>query len=169
VSEANPASDAVSSRRPHPGVRPAKGGEVGTARDELLALLWEATFGTRKNFGMYGQIQIQIRDVTPERLTVTISTRNALEGTWLAENVRNAVLNWLQDLLPVERFVAVYDNQERGISGEVYDLPYAQELPNAGALGSSQILIEQNAGPAREELRPRFREAWRRYLEEDKR
>jgi hypothetical protein len=63
----------------------------------------------------------------------------------------------------------VYDNQDRGIAGEVYDLPYAQELPNAGALGSSQILIEQNAGPAREELRPRFREAWRRYLEEDKR
>jgi hypothetical protein len=142
---------------------------VGTAREALLALLQDATHGTRKNFGMYGQIQIRIRDVTPERLTVTISTRNALEGAWLAENARNAVLNWLQDLLPVERFVAIYDNQERGISGEVYDLPYSQELPNAGALWSSQILIEQNAGPAREELRPRFREAWRRYLEEEER
>ena len=169
MSEANPASDAVGSRRPHPGVRPARGGEVGTAREALLALLQDATLRIRKNFGMYGQIRIQIRDVTPERLTVTISTRNALEGAWLAENVRNAVLNWLQDLLPVERFVAIYDNQERGISGEVYDLPYAQELPNAGALRSSEILIEQHAGPAREELRPRFRKAWHRYLEEEKR
>ena len=140
-----------------------------TAREALLVLLRDATFRIRKNFGMYGQIRIKIQDVTPERLTVRISTRSALEGAWLAENVRNAVLNWLQDLLPVERFVAVYDNHERGISGEVYDLPYAQELPNAGALGSSEILIEQHAGPAREELRPRLREAWRRYLEEEKR
>jgi len=142
---------------------------VETAREALLALLQDATYRIRKNFGMYGQIRIQIRDVTPERLTVTISTRTALAGAWLAENVRNALLNWLQDLLPVERFVAIYDNQERGISGEVYDLPFAQELPNAGALESSEILIEQHAGPAREELRPRLREAWRRYLEEEKR
>jgi len=79
------------------------------------------------------------------------------------------VLNWLQDLLQVEPFVAIYDNQERGISGEVSDLPFAHELPNAGALWSSQILIERHAGLAPEEIRPRLREAWHRYLEEKKR
>jgi hypothetical protein len=137
---------------------------VGTVPEELLALLEEATLRIRKNFGMYGQIRIEIRDITPERLTVGIVTLKPLDGAWLAENVRNAVLNWLQDLLPVERFTAVYDNADQRITGEVHDLPYASERPKAGRLKSSEILIEQHAGPAREELRPRFRDAWRRYL-----
>jgi hypothetical protein len=139
---------------------------VGGAREDLLALLQEATLRIRKNFGMYGQIRMEIRDITPEWLTVGISTRKPLEGAGLAENVRNAVLNWLQDLLPVKRFVAVYENPGRGISGEIHELAYASELPKAGGLRSSEILIEQHAGPAREELRPRFREAWGRLLEE---
>jgi hypothetical protein len=115
---------------------------------------------------MYGQIRIEIRDVTPERLTSRITTRKPVEGYRLAENVRNAVLNWLQDMLPVERFVAVYDNPDQGISSEVHDLPYASELPAGGTLESSEILIEQHAGPAREKLRRRFRKAWRRFLKE---
>lgn len=61
-------------------------------------------FRIKRNFGMYRQIRIEIRDVTPERLIVGISTRKPLEGDQLAEIVRNAVLNWLQDLLPVEWF-----------------------------------------------------------------
>jgi hypothetical protein len=76
------------------------------------------------------------------------------------------LLNWLQDLLPVERFVAVYDNPNNRIAGEVHDLPYATEPPNAGTLKSSEILINEHADPAREELRPRFAAAWKLYLEE---
>lgn len=137
---------------------------MGTERDDLLELLREATFRTSKNFGMFSQIQIGIEDVTPERLTVSIWTERPLDGAQVAANVRNAVLNWLRDMIPVERFVAVYDNPALGISGEIHDLPYAAKLPRAGTLKSSELLIEEHAGPAREELRPRFREAWARLL-----
>ncbi len=139
---------------------------MGEAHDELLELLHEATLRIRKSFGMYGQIGIEIQDVTPVRLTVAISTRKPLDGPGLVKSVRNAILNWLQDLLPVERFVAVYDNPERGVVREFHDLPYRSELAKGGSLPSSEILVEEHAGPAREELRPRFRAAWRRYLEE---
>ena len=53
---------------------------MNTAREALLALLQDATLRIRKNFGMYGQIRMQIRDVTPERLTVAISTRPSSRG-----------------------------------------------------------------------------------------
>jgi hypothetical protein len=48
----------------------------------------------------------------------------------------------------------------------VHDLPYALLLPRAGSLQSSEILLEEHAGPAREELRRRFGNAWARLLEE---
>lgn len=139
---------------------------MGTAREQLMALLEEALFFTRKSFGMFGQIQITIHGLTPERLEVRIWTRHELDGASVALNVRNAVLNFLQDLLPVQRFVATYENPTLGISGEVHDLPYAEDLPQAGELPSSVILIPQNADPAREALRPRFREAWDRFIAE---
>ncbi len=142
---------------------------MGTARDELTALLGESLFRTRKNFGMFGQIHISIRDVTPQWLSVGISTSHSLEGASVALSVRNAVLNWLQDLLPVERFIVEYRNPTLGITGEVHDMPYADELPKAGQLRSAEILVEEIAGPAREELRPRFRVAWQRFVEEESR
>lgn len=77
------------------------------------------------------------------------------------------MLNWLQDLLPADRFIAVYNNRTLGITGEVHDLPFAEELVNAGSLRSSEILVEEIAGPARDELRTRFRVAWLRFLEEE--
>jgi len=144
-----------------PAARP-----VGTARRELLDLLHEALYDMRRNFGMFGQIHISFEDVTPERLTVRIRTVHPLDGHALASNVRNAVLNRLQDLLPGERFVAVYDNPEQGVAGEPHELPFVVDTPTAGKLPSSEVLFEQNMGPAREALRPRFREAWRRLVEE---
>jgi hypothetical protein len=105
--------------------------------------------------------------VTTEWLTVRISTRHPLEGAAVAMNVRNAVLNWLQELLPVARFIAVYDNPAVGVAGEVHDLPFAGALSEAGRLRSAEILVEEIAVPAREELRPRFRVAWQRFLEKE--
>ena len=140
---------------------------MGTAKEDLIALLYESLYRTRKNFGMFGQIQISIRDVTPRSLSIGVSTHNPLEGTALAANVRNAVLNWLQDLLPIERFIVVYENPTLGIAGEVHYLPYAQDLAQAGHLSSSEILIGENADPEREALRPRFRAAWERFAEQE--
>lgn len=141
---------------------------MGTAREELIELLnQEALFGMRKLFGMFGQIQVLVTDVTPERLTVSIWTRHELEGAPLARNVRNAVMSWLRDLVPVLEFRAVYDNPDLGIMGEVHDLPYGEALSSRG-LGSSAIANEQVVGPEREKLRKPFRKAWRR-LSEDRR
>ena len=142
---------------------------MGTAREALLALLQDATIRIRKNFGMYGQIRIEIRDVTPKRLTVTISTRNALEGAWLAENVRNAVLNWLQDLLPSSGSLPSTTTQSAESQARSMTCRTLKSFPTPARSGALEILIEQHVGPAREELRPRFRKAWHRYLEQEKR
>lgn len=139
---------------------------MGTAREDLVALLYEALHNTRKSFGMYGQIGITIEDITLGHLTVRIRTSHEWEGTQISYNVRNAVLQWLREMLPVQRFVAIYDNPTLGIEGEVHDLPYGEALPAADQLGSSVVLVEQNADPAREELRPRFAAAWQRFAQE---
>jgi hypothetical protein len=80
VSEASTASDADGSRRRAPGVRPTEGGIVGTAREELTDLIGESLLGTRKNFGMFGQIQISMRDVTPQWLSVGICFSSSLRS-----------------------------------------------------------------------------------------
>lgn len=142
---------------------------MGTAREDLIEMLYEALYDVRKPFGMHGQIRISILDVTPLAITVGIGTNRRLEGAQVVHNVRNAVLGLLRDLLPVERFVAIYDNPTLGIEGEVYDLPYADALTHTGEQRSSVILIAENADPLRESLRPRFAAAWERLVDEAER
>jgi hypothetical protein len=43
---------------------------VGTAHAQLMALVQEALFDTRKSFGMFGQIHISIAGLTSEWLEV---------------------------------------------------------------------------------------------------
>ena len=129
--------------------------------EELSDLLNKGVlFQTRKQFGMHGQVQFQVTDVTPQLITVSISTRKGLKGSALAMDVRNAMLNFLQDMLPCSRFRALYSNEALGVSDTEYELPFF-EGGETGVLESSQILIEENAGPARKAYRVRVEALWK--------
>lgn len=89
VFEASTVSNAKLTIAAHPASVPTEGGTVGTAREEVMALLEESLFRMRKGYGMFLQIHISIMDVTPERLTVGISMNHRFEGASVALNVRD--------------------------------------------------------------------------------
>jgi hypothetical protein len=135
------------------------GRRAGSAEEELLRLVHELTFETRKCFGMFCQIQTSAVGVSGEELTLTASTRHPREADELTLNVRNAFVNHLGGLLPVERIRVIYTNPTLGIEGVERVFP----MPGPGErLRSQVILVEPNAGPHRASFRKRFEKAWRR-------
>jgi hypothetical protein len=135
------------------------------ASEELATLLNEILFPIRKGFGMYLQIQIRVEDVTPRDLTVQAWTRKDIPPKELAHNVRNALLNYLRDCLPCERFRFLLLYPDRRTVRREYLLPFAKIARFAGMLRSQAVLIEQNVDPVRREFCPRIRAAWARLLE----
>ena len=131
---------------------------------ELVDLVNEFMLSTRKMFGMFGQIQVHATRVTRDELEVSVRTRHERGGRELGENVYNAFVNHLRDLLPVSRLKIVYTNPALGIDAEEHVFPYAPEAPGVGRLPSHVVLVEQVADPAREASRERFRAAWARML-----
>ena len=131
------------------------------ARDSLIALLNQELVFARKPFGMYAQIQWRVAEVDRDTIVVAITTsREVRDPIGLATNVRNALVNILQDILPVRRFRAVYTNPTTGAKDLEIALPFPSSAVPRTPLPSSLILIEQHAGPYREHLRPRARAAW---------
>lgn len=113
---------------------------------------------------MFGLIQIAVDDVTPRDLTVRAWTRRDVRPDDLARNVRNAVLNYLADCLPCERFRFLFLDPDRNVVRREYLLPYRRAARFAGMLPSSAIIIEENVAPHRREFGPRIREAWGELL-----
>jgi|tagenome__1003787_1003787.scaffolds.fasta_scaffold20735250_2 hypothetical protein len=135
------------------------GRKPGSAEEELLRLVRELTFSTRKSFGMYGQIHTGVVAVSREELTLTASTRHPRETDELTLNVRNAFVNHLGGLLSIERIRVIYSNPTLGIEGKQRVFP----MPRPGErLRSHVILVEPIAGPHRASFRKRFEKAWRR-------
>ncbi len=137
---------------------------------ELVRLINEVTIPIRKPFGMFGQIQIAVADVTPEELVVRVWTRRSVRAEELARNVRNAFLNYLHDAVPCPwfRFRLIHpDDRVSYLERVLRDirLPYVKELRYPSLLRSSVILIEENVAPERGRFRPLLREAWERLLE----
>ena len=136
------------------------------ANEELCELLnSEVLFNSRKQFGMFGQVQFRVTDVTREMVSVSISTHRKLEGSVLAVNVRNTMLNFLRDMLPCPKYRALYSNEALGVSDVEYEHAFYTGS-RTGERESSEILIEKNAGPAREGYRARMAEVWNRLVAE---
>ena len=133
---------------------------------ELVDLVNEFMFNTRKMFGMFGQIQVNATGVTVDELEVSVWTRHERDGRELGRNVCNAFVNHVRDLLPVSRLKIVCTNPTLGIDAEEHVFPYVPEGPGVGRFPSHVILVEQVADRAREASRERFRAAWVRMLAE---
>jgi hypothetical protein len=140
--------------------RPATRGSLG---DEKLAyLLDEFLFDARKQFGMFGQVNWNVTDVTPEVVTVAVfhwPRQRFIED--IAPKIRDAMLGMLADMVPCPKFRAVFartgDAGPAGPRSEVVLGFY----PGSGGPGASPlILIEENAEPYRRRWRPRLRQAW---------
>jgi hypothetical protein len=115
----------------------------------------------RKPFGMYGQIQIGVRNVTPDTLTVGITASKERDTpARIALNVRNAVLAVLRDMVPCPKFRAICSNERLGIADEEHVLDFYPLVQHAGTLESSVFLIEENAKPHRAKFRPPIAELW---------
>ncbi len=133
---------------------------AAAASEALTRLLNETLLPIRKVYGMYGRIQIAVEDVTPRDLTVRARTKTDVRPDELARDVRNAVLNYLGDALPCERFRFLLYYPDRNVVRREYLLPYLASARFAGILPSRAILVEQHAAAARREFRPRIRAAW---------
>jgi hypothetical protein len=135
-------------------------GRHGDPEAELVELVNGFTFGIRKVFGMFGQIQVRAVGATREELTVKVWTRHPRTGDDVAPNVRNALVNTLGDVLPIPTMRIVYSNPTLGIEGEEHVFPLWP--PGDGSRRSQAIVVEAVVGPQREAARKRFRRAWRR-------
>ena len=123
---------------------------VDTLNHELI--------GIRKPFGMFGQINWSVESVRGETIQVSIWTPRPLDGLGVATNVRNALLNYLQDLLPLRRCRVLFERRLDGVREEhLLDFEYRPGEERK----SAAILIEANVAPRRERLRPLLRRLYR--------
>ena len=115
----------------------------------------------RKPFGTYGQMQVTVREVTPDTLTMAVEAHRAKDRPMgAATNVRNAVLALLQDMVPCPKFRAICSNAPLSIAYEEHVLDFCPLAQHAGPLKSSVALHEENVGPYREGFRPRIEALW---------
>jgi hypothetical protein len=143
---------------------PAGVSERVAAEAALVRLLNDELRFARKSFGMHSQSAWDIRAVDTRAITVAIRTsRLAPAGNhrWLVHNVRNAILNFLRDLLPVPELVAVHTDPAHGVH-EVSRVPFATPELTRGGLPSALVIIEEVADRRRQEIRPAVTAAWAR-------
>ena len=130
--------------------------------DELVALANEACYSLRKQWGMHGQISVGFLAIGVDELTLEVSTS---EPRWrefdLPETVRNTLVRFFRDLLPVPIARIIYSNEVDGVQEDVRFLPfYAEALLVGDAPTAPLILIEEVRARSREERRGAFEAAW---------
>jgi hypothetical protein len=130
-------------------------------------LVNDELFFARKSFGMFGQIGFVVVAVDRKSIWVRIGTRHDLRDEAVVMNIRNAMLNYLQDALPCRVFRATYSNPTGGVQDRQFVLHFAYPGPGSEPLPSALILTEL-ADPRREAFReqtagvvyPEPREQW---------
>jgi hypothetical protein len=143
---------------------PAGVSERVAAEAALVRLLNDELRFARKSFGMSSAIAWEIRAIDPEAITVGIRSGRlgpAARHRWLVHNVRNAILNFLRDLVPVPELVAVHTDPAHGVH-QVTRVPFATPELTRGGLPSALVIIEEVASRRRREIRPAVTAAWER-------
>ena len=132
--------------------------------DELVALANDACFGLRKSWGMNGQISVGFLSIDADAVTLTVSTSAPRwRGFDLPETVRNTLVRFFRDLLPVPVARIIYSNEVDGVQEDVRFLPfYAEALLVGDATTAPLILIEEVCEQSREVCRGAFEAAWAR-------
>ena len=132
--------------------------------DELVALANQACFGLRKSWGMHGQISVGFVSIDADEVTLKVSTSAPRwRGFDLPETVRNTLVRFFRDLLPVPIARIVYSNAADGVEEDVRFLPFYSEALLAGDAPTAPLmLIEEVCEQSREENRGAFETAWAR-------
>ncbi len=132
--------------------------------DELVALANEACFGLRKSWGMNGQISVGFLEVGADVVTLEVRTSAPRwRGFDLPETVRNTLVGFFRDLLPVPVARVIYTNAADGVEEDVRFLPfYSEALLASDAPTGPMTLIEPVCEQHREENRPAFEAAWKK-------
>jgi hypothetical protein len=146
--------------------RPAPGENPGGKK--LAHLLDKFLFDTRKQFGMFGQINWNVTDVTPEVVSVFVGSwprQQSLEN--VAPKIRDAMLGMLADMVPCPRFRAVFARAgDGGPTAPRSEVALGFYTGSGGQGVSPLILIEENAEAYRRQWRPRLRQAWEAMVAE---
>jgi hypothetical protein len=131
--------------------------------DELVALANDACYGLRKSWGMHGQISVGFLSIDADAVTLKVSTSSARWlGFDLPETVRNTLVRFFRDLLPVPIARIIYTNQVDGVEEGVRFLPfYSEALAASEPPTAPLILIEGVCEQSREENRGAFEAAWK--------
>lgn len=134
--------------------------------DELVALANDACFGLRKSWGMHGQISVGFLSIDADAVTLKVSTSAPRwRGFDLPETVRNTLVRFFRDLLPVPIARIIYTSGADGVEEDVRFLPfYAEALLASDAPTAPLTLIEEVCEQRREERRGAFESAWKKLL-----
>jgi hypothetical protein len=150
------------------------GGVTGTVdgikEDFIKFLNREFLYSFRKSFGMFGQIQWWVTDVDTETLKVHIELgwrpeERSRSVESISLNVRNALLNVFQDLLPCPKIKINFRvcpqglnhpeiEEKRELLMDFYSKDRKLPMP------SSLVVIEPVFGEERVRERKRFEEIW---------
>ena len=134
--------------------------------DELVALANQACFGLRKSWGMHGQIDVGFLSIDVDSVTLKVSTSAPRwRGFDLPETVRNTLVRFFRDLLPVPIARIIYSNAADGVEEDVRFLPfYSEALLASDAKTAPVTLIEEVCEQRREEYGAAFEAAWKKLL-----
>lgn len=130
--------------------------------DELVALANDACHTLRKQWGMHGQIGVGFLAINHDEVTLKVSTSEPRwRGFDLPETVRNTLVRFFRDLLPMPIARVIYTNLADGVEEDVRFLPFYSEALLASDLSTAPlVLIEEVCEQSREENREAFEAAW---------
>lgn len=133
--------------------------------DELVAVANDASYGVRKAWGMLAQIGVRVVEVGADVVTVEVKTSAPCwRGFDLPESVRNTLVRFFRDLLPVPIARIIYTNDAEGVVEDVRFLPfYSEALVASDPPTEPLLLIEGVCERRREDNRGAFEAAWGKH------
>jgi hypothetical protein len=118
---------------------------------------------------MFAQIPFDVEGVTRNQITIEIRVAPGSylrAGTdhraqaWIVNNIRNAMLSQLGDLLPCVKLRALYTDTASGIHRKDFIGPFYEPKQDEFLLKSSSIPIVENVLKSRETHRAEFKRKW---------
>jgi len=113
----------------------------------------EDVFFMRKSFGMYSQFNFIVKDISNELITIETTTlRKDLDPHRMILSVRNGLLNFYKDILPIPK--CLFKHYSGDDKNPLFEKELSFWVSERSELKSNSILIEDVAGPIRTKLKP---------------
>lgn len=129
--------------------------ENNAAIKEMVKMINEESIFIRKPFGMYAGFSFHISYVTFDMVYITVKAQQNQEHheNYICSYI-NAMVNFLQDILPVAQCEVTYYSKKEDFYPEFIRIyPFYK---HGEELKTNVIFIEENVIPIREKIRERF-------------